>query len=343
MMVSPASRMLSAISFGVFWRFAPSTMAIMRSRKVSPGSLVMRTTIQSERTRVPPVTALRSPPASRITGALSPVMALSSTDAMPSMISPSLGMNSPAVISTMSPLRRSALVVLTYLAEAGSNPRRGASASFFAVRSRRARLRLSACAFPRPSAMASAKLANRTVNQSHRDTAKMNQAGASPRARSAWTKSAVVRMLPTSTTNMTGLRTCTRGSSLRSESTSAPRTIVGSNSDRALACVDMRGVLVSGGQHQVLDDRSKRERRDEGERAHDDDDADEHGDEQRRVGGQRARARRHDLLPRQRSGDGERGDGEPVARHQHRDAAEQVVEGRVGAEAGEGAAVVVPH
>ncbi len=34
--VSPASRMSSAISFGVFWRLAPSTMAIMQSRKVSP-------------------------------------------------------------------------------------------------------------------------------------------------------------------------------------------------------------------------------------------------------------------------------------------------------------------
>src|SRR5262245_11187138 len=344
MMVSPASRMLSAISFGVFCRLAPSTMAIMRSRKVSPGSLVMRTTIQSERTRVPPVTALRSPPASRITGALSPVMALSSTDAMPSTISPSLAMNSPAVTSTMSPLRRSALVVLTYLAEAGSNPRRGASASFFAVRSRRARLRLSACAFPRPSAMASAKLANRTVNQSQRDTAKMNQAGASPRARSAWMKSAVVRTLPTSTTNMTGLRTCMRGSSLRNESTSAPRTVVGSNSERALACVDMReGVLASGGQHQLLDDRSQRERRDEGERPNDDDDADQHRDEERRVRRERPGARRHELLPRQRAGDGERGDGEPVARHQQRDAAEQVVEGNVGVEAREGAAVVVAH
>ena len=41
------SRMLSAISFGVFWRFAPSTIAIMRSRKVLPGSLVMRMTMRS--------------------------------------------------------------------------------------------------------------------------------------------------------------------------------------------------------------------------------------------------------------------------------------------------------
>ena len=52
----------------------------MRSRNVSPGFAVMRTTIVSESTRVPPVTALRSPPASRMTGADSPVIADSSTD-----------------------------------------------------------------------------------------------------------------------------------------------------------------------------------------------------------------------------------------------------------------------
>ena len=55
----------------------------MRSTKVSPGFEVMRTTIRSESTRVPPVTAQRSPPDSRTTGADSPVMADSSTDAMP--------------------------------------------------------------------------------------------------------------------------------------------------------------------------------------------------------------------------------------------------------------------
>ena len=44
-------------------------------------------------TRVPPVTALRSPPLSRTTGALSPVMALSSTEATPSITSPSAGID----------------------------------------------------------------------------------------------------------------------------------------------------------------------------------------------------------------------------------------------------------
>ena len=96
-MVRLASRMLSAISLGVFCRLAPSTMAIMRSRKVSPGSVVTRTISQSESTRVPPVTALRSPPLSRMTGALSPVMALSSTEAAPATTSPSAGISSPGL------------------------------------------------------------------------------------------------------------------------------------------------------------------------------------------------------------------------------------------------------
>ena len=104
-MVSAASRMLSAISFGVFWRLAPSTIAIIRSRNVSPGSAATLTMIQSERTRVPPMTALRSPPLSRMTGALSPVMAVSLTDATPSTISPSHGTSSSASMRTMSPLR----------------------------------------------------------------------------------------------------------------------------------------------------------------------------------------------------------------------------------------------
>ena len=101
--VSPASRMPSAISFGVLRRSAPSTRAIMRSRKHWPGSWVISTTIRSESTRVPPVTALRSPPASRMTGADSPVIADSSTEAMPSITVPSPGISSPASTTTTSP------------------------------------------------------------------------------------------------------------------------------------------------------------------------------------------------------------------------------------------------
>ena len=156
MIVSPASRIDSAISLGVFWRSAPSTSAIMRSRKVSPGLAVIRTTIWSERTRVPPVTAQRSPPDSRITGADSPVIADSSTDAMPSITSPSDGIGSPADTTHSSPTS-SRLDEISSSVPSGR--RRCATVSVRALRS------AAACALPRPSAIASAKLAKSTVAQ----------------------------------------------------------------------------------------------------------------------------------------------------------------------------------
>jgi hypothetical protein len=105
--VIPTSRIVSAISFGVFWRTAPSTKPIIRSRKLSPGLAVTRTLSQSDMTRVPPVTAERSPPLSRMTGADSPVIADSSTEAIPSITSPSAGTMSPASTSTTSSRVRS--------------------------------------------------------------------------------------------------------------------------------------------------------------------------------------------------------------------------------------------
>lgn len=65
-------------------------------KKDFPGSAVTITIILSERTVVPPVTAERSPPDSRITGADSPVIADSSTVAKPSITVPSVGITSPA-------------------------------------------------------------------------------------------------------------------------------------------------------------------------------------------------------------------------------------------------------
>ena len=52
---------------------------------------------------MPPVTADRSPPDSRMTGADSPVTAASLTEAMPSITSPSEGIRSPASTSTIWP------------------------------------------------------------------------------------------------------------------------------------------------------------------------------------------------------------------------------------------------
>ena len=64
-------------------------------------------------------------------------------------------------------------------------------------------------------------------------------------------------------------------------------------------------------------------------------------DEQRRVRRQRARAGGDALLGRERAGDREHRDDQPVAREQHRDAERRVVERRVGGQPGERAAVVV--
>ena len=138
----------------------------MRSRNVSPGRAVMRTTIWSDSTRVPPVTAERSPPDSRITGADSPVMADSSTEAMPSMISPSDGIISPAVTTTTSS---------TPSCDDGTGSSEPSARRRLATVSDRALRRVSACALPRPSATASAKLANRTVNHSHAATRPANR------------------------------------------------------------------------------------------------------------------------------------------------------------------------
>ena len=137
MIVSPASRMLSAISFGVLRRSAPSTSAIIRSRNDLPGSCVTSITSRSESSFVPPVTAERSPPDSRMTGADSPVIADSSTEPTPSMISPSAGITSPASTTTTSPRCSSAAGTSSTVARARRDRGR-------ARRAQRVRLRLAA-------------------------------------------------------------------------------------------------------------------------------------------------------------------------------------------------------
>ena len=160
---------------GVRCRAAPSTSAIMRSRNESPAAAVTRTSSTSDSTRVPPVTPLRSPPASRTTGALSPVMADSSTEATPSTTSPSAGINSPALMMTRSPAR-SRVDDTDSVSPAGSRRKDwrvpAGTTAVLATRSRTAGVscrvlrRLSAWALPRASASASAKLANSTVASS---------------------------------------------------------------------------------------------------------------------------------------------------------------------------------
>ena len=150
--------MPSAISFGVFCRRAPSTIAIMRSRKVLPGSLVMRMTMRSLMTRVPPVTALRSPPLSRMTGADSPVMADSSTLAMPSITSPSRGNHVAGFADDEVALLAGRCAGTFSSRPSQQAPRHRASCASCAA------LRPGLCRGLRRSA--SAKLAKSTVNQS---------------------------------------------------------------------------------------------------------------------------------------------------------------------------------
>src|ERR1700760_2676128 len=313
MMVRPASRILRAISFGVFCRSAPSTSLIMRSIKVDPCAAVMRTRIQSDSTWVPPVTAERSPPDSRITGADSPVIAASLTEATPSITSPSDGMVSPASTSTMSPTLR---LVPGTRRKPLSEP--DSSLAWLSVRVFRSE---SACAFPRPSATASAKLANSTVNQSQRMIWKVKPRCSPPVTRSR-RKITVVSAATISTTNITGFLIIARGCSLTKDARIAGLRIFGSH----IADIDERfcsfmlsmevtpkSEEVAGIASEMLDDGAERERREEGEAADDQDDADDEADEQATRGRERAHRWRDRLLLRERACDSHR-------RHDHEEA-----------------------
>ena len=164
-----------------------------------------------------------------MTGADSPVIADSSTEATPTTTSPSPGMNSPAATRTRSRARRAELATVSVVP------------SFFSRRalvSVRALRRVSAWALPRPSAMASAKLAKRTVNHSQRLICRPKPVPETWCARSR-AHCSVVSSAPTSTTNITGFFTMVRGWSFRKESSTARRSIFGSPSAFALTCVEL--------------------------------------------------------------------------------------------------------
>ena len=80
----------------------------------------------------------------------------------------------------------------------------------------------SACALPRPSATASARLAKITVSHSQMTISQANQDGST-------IASTVLHTAPISTMNMTGLRHSVRGLSLRSASGSDFHSIFGSS------------------------------------------------------------------------------------------------------------------
>src|SRR5579871_6276621 len=341
MMLSPISRMFSAISFGVFWRAAPSTSEIMRSRNVEPGAAVMRTRIQSDSTWVPPVTAERSPPDSRMTGADSPVIAASLTDATPSTTSPSEGMVSPGSTSTTSPTLR---VVLG----TRRKPRVAGPVNSLAWVSVRVLRNESACALPRPSAMASAKFANSTVNQSQMMICSSKPIWPPPVMRSR-TRMIVVRIVTISSTNITGFRISVAGLSLTNDEPIAGTRIFGSNNAEAgvplrVCEVSMSGLRIkklvrgeggAGDHREMLDDRTERQRREEGEAADDQDDADDEADEQAAGGREGAGRRRNRFLGRERTCDRHCRDDHPEPADEHRDRAGDVVKQRIGRDASE--------
>src|SRR6478609_10648516 len=339
MIVNFTSSSESAISLGVFWRSAPSTSRIILSMNPSPGSAVIDTLIQSDRTLVPPVTAERSPPDSRITGADSPVIADSSTEAIPSTISPSPGISSPADTITRSPARRS---------DAGTVSSLPSGVSRRAIRSARVRRSVSACALPRPSAIASAKFANKTVNHRPSPIAVSNATGP------PLTASAMIRIVTTtdttSTTKITGLRSSVRGLSFQKLSTIACRTMGPSKSGRALTAVEVAGSVCGGAATaisaqpllQLLDDRPEGERREERQRADDHDHPGQEAGEQAGVRPQRSCRERHGALLAHARSKRKRGDQRHEAGDEHRDAAGDRVVRRAGGEPRERRPVVVP-
>ena len=218
-------------------------------------------------------------------------MALSSTEAIPSITSPSAAIASPASTRKASPF-------LSAVEGTDSNaaPWCGSFSRFAGV-SRLARRSPSACAFPRPSASASEKFAKRTVNQSQRDTNPIYQAGASPWPARAWIQRAVVSTLPTSTTNMTGLRIIERGFSFKSASRNA-RRYISPVKPRGFFSAEVSAVIPHSlvDHHEMLNDRPEGERRQEIESSHDQHYGDEPEDEKGRVRRECSFTRRNKLL-----------------------------------------------
>ena len=180
----------------------------------------MRILIWSESTRVPPVTAERSPPASRMTGADSPVIADSSTEATPSMISPSPGINSPAARSDHTSSERNSELGTTSIVAIGlETVRRGLGAS------------LAQCL--RLGLAAALGHGFREVRKYHRepqperDLQSPDEAAMVRRANRGRAESLSINA-PTSTTNMTGFLIISRGSSFWNEPAMAVRRIFGS-------------------------------------------------------------------------------------------------------------------
>src|SRR4029077_5240589 len=201
----------------------------------------------------------------------SPVIAASSTLAIPSTTSPSAGIMSPASHTTRSPFCNAGAGTCC------SRPfhRRRAIVSF------RAFLKLAACALPRPSATASAKLAKSTVNQSQIASCVTN-----PRSPDSAVKiPTVVRAAPTMVTNMTGFFTISRGFSFLNASPIAGPTMFQSKSEAGFCVIKIGSILkkFSALHEEVLDDWPEGQRGEKIERADQEDRAEKQN--QKRAAG----------------------------------------------------------
>ena len=183
------------------------------------------------------------------------------------------------------------------------------ASSFRAIAVSRVARRVAAWALPRPSATASARLANSTVSHSHTVTAMTNTLGSVKH-------STVHSAAPTSTTNITGLchitlrvQVAQRGGQRLPQA----RRVEHADADAAgLEFLVVPGMLDGGVSTGVLlmsdqsfCDGAERQRRQVGQGGDQDDDADEHHHELRAVGRQRAGVVGSHPLPGKGSGQAE--------------------------------------
>src|SRR5689334_3587718 len=164
-----------------------------------------------------------------------------------------------------------------------------------------------------------------------------------------------VSTAPTSTTNMTGFLTWTRGSSFLNASGSDFHSCFGSSSPPPIRCGWPSPCLKPAGAGapelsvvtaisvQSFCERAQRERGEVGQADEDEDHADEHADEQRRSRIERARGLRYRGLPGQRPGQRQGEDLRREPAEQHHDAAGYLVPSGRRAQAGERRPVVVAH
>ena len=317
----------------------------MRSRNVSPGltrDAHDQPVRQHARAAGDGAASRRRPRGSP--APISPVMALSSTEATPSITSPSSGIDVAGLDQHDVALAQLALHGSRCAVRAAVGARR---ASW--PRRLLARLRSDvACALPRPSAIASAKLANSTVNHSQSEIARMKPgrrlavADAAPGRHSSGGQHAADvddehdRVAQLHARVELGERRRRQRRLARAAGRTACEL---SACDRLLMAMSL---ISCRAQHQVLDDGPERQRRHERSAAPTSTTVPTSSDdEQRAVRGQRAGRRRQRASCRQRAGDRQDRHDQPEAAEPHRDAEQRVVERRVGGQPGEGAAVVV--